>query len=288
MAYATINEYEKLTKFTSIRDFNNNFEQSMIEAKELFTKSEYIALNKLRKFAAGVVGVAWCKLQTAVSTTHESEAMGISRSTFDRMLRKAKRINLITVIPQQRANHYRKHNVYVFNRADDLIIDGIVSSLRTIEVAENVNIDAALTNNLLELSKQKQVKDNYTDATIKMIQDSEENKPMNREQLKVYASNPFQMALYDVLSEMPYDSSIQRVKHVLALRIGSNCDVRRFTIAKQIIHSIAMQINEGYEFNNIVATFSAALNNALEYKKVIVEDSERLPVEFYNWLKERE
>lgn len=286
--YATKNGYNSLAKFKNIREFNSNFEQAMLDVKADFTKSEYIALNKLRKFAAEIAGVAWCKLQTAVASTHVSEQMGVSRSSFDRMIRKAKKLNLITVIPQQRANHYRKHNVYVFNRADELAIDGIVSDLRTIEVADNANIDVAITSNLSKLSLSKQVIDKYKSATTEK---EGKEAPMSREQLSVYASNPFQMAFYDVVTAMPYDTSIKVATPVLALRIGSVCDSKRFDCAKRVIHSIAMQINDGYKFDNIVATFTAALDKAVEYKEIIAKERKQArkvaPVPFYDWLKIR-
>lgn len=155
MTYAERKGYNKLAKFSSSNEFNSHFEQAMILHKSKFTRSEYIALNKLRKFANEYVGVAWCKIQTAVSGTHQNGLFGVSRSSFERMLRKAKKLNLITVIHEKRKNKWQTHNVFVFNRVDELHVEavGIVSKTNTIDVPEGVKIDGARTNNLSELPK---------------------------------------------------------------------------------------------------------------------------------------
>lgn len=157
--YANQNHYDTLSKFESIKEFNNHFEQAMILHKDKFTKAEYIALNKLRKFAANFYGVAWCKLQKAVAGTHQDEMFGVSRSTFERMLRKAKKFNLVTVINQKRENKWQKHNVYVFNRLEELVVEEveIVSKSTTIDVPESNTIDGAITNILLELTFVKDI-----------------------------------------------------------------------------------------------------------------------------------
>lgn len=135
----------------------------------------------------------------------------------------------------------------------------------------------------------KQEKESYiSDKEIIKEAIEEEKTEQPREYVEQYASNPLQITFYDVLSVMPYDNAIQSVKHVLALRIGSDCDIKRFTMAKKVVHSIAMRINEGYEFDNIVATFSAALKNAINYKETIVQASKKTTIPFYDWLKERD
>jgi len=162
----------------------------------------------------------------------------------------------------------------------------------SIKVVEPVDLEDNKSSSNLNIFSLKQEKESYISDNEIIKQSIEEEQPeKTREYVEQYASNSFQVSFYDVLNEMPYDSSILRLKHVLALRIGSDCDLKRFTVAKKVIHGIAMRISEGYEFNNIVATFSAALNNALNYKKVIIEDSKptyKVPVvSFYDWLENR-
>lgn len=169
--YAVQNQYDLLSKFESLKEFNNHFEQAMVLHKNTFTKSEYVALNKLRKFAANFFGVAWCKIQKAVAGTHQDNILGISRSTFERMLRKAKKLNLITVINQYKENKYQKHNVYVFNRLEELEVKEvrIVSKSTTIDVPENVKIDVPRTNNLSELKRKNNNTYQQADSVCKAI-----------------------------------------------------------------------------------------------------------------------
>lgn len=153
--------------------------------------------------------------------------------------------------------------------------------------------DEKQTSNLNIFFNSKQEKEIYIND-MKIIKESieKERKEPTREYVEQYASNSFQIAFYDVLNSMPYDSSILRIKHVLALRIGSDCDIKRFNVAKKVIHSIAMRINDGYEFNNLVATFTVALENAVNYKNIIDSESKikykKPKVTFYNWLDNRD
>ncbi|MGG3448500.1 hypothetical protein [Domibacillus aminovorans] len=84
-----INNFKHLSKFSSLKNFNSNIEQWMIDIKSTFTKSELIALKRLLRFSAKIPGICNAKIQTIISATHEKNEMGgISRSTFERMLRK--------------------------------------------------------------------------------------------------------------------------------------------------------------------------------------------------------
>lgn len=185
MTYAEKRGYTKLSKFESLHDFNNSFEKMMLEVKSEFTKSEYIALNKLRKYAGSdVVGVAWAKMQKVVSATW-ADAIGVSRSTFERMIRKAKKFNIITVKNEARSNGSTTHNVYVFNTADELVLpvaeaDEIVSDSHTIDVAETVTIDGAITNILIKLPRLKDKKNTY--ATQSVVNKSADNSLHTKEQ----------------------------------------------------------------------------------------------------------
>ncbi|MGE7843950.1 hypothetical protein ACQKNX_24590 [Lysinibacillus sp. NPDC093712] len=288
VTYATERNYDLLSKFTDINDFNNNFEQAMVDVKSEFTKSEYIALNKLRKFAANVVGVAWCKIQKAVASTHASEMIGVSRSTFDRMLRKASKLNLITVINTQKANNYQAHNIYVFNRVDELTLTNeIVSDSHTIDVADDVKIDVAKTTNLSELPLQKQVKDNKETPINDSI-----NLEDQREYIEKYATNEYQIATFKLIESMPMSAEIKAKAHVIALRVGSNATITDFVRAKSVLLNMSVAMTEGTAFDNVVGAFTSAYINASNRPKVadksaIVEAKTERKMPFYNWLKER-
>ncbi|WP_259343656.1 hypothetical protein [Oceanobacillus picturae] len=116
MLSGNINNFCNLSKFTNIQDFNNNIEQWMLDIKDRFTKAELVALKRLVRFSAKITGVCNAKIGTIVSATHEKDGAGISRSTFKRMVTKAKNLGIITVYATVRKNGSKSSNVYAFNR----------------------------------------------------------------------------------------------------------------------------------------------------------------------------
>ncbi|MEE6451722.1 hypothetical protein RAH41_14195 [Gottfriedia acidiceleris] len=116
MQSGNIDNFKHLSQFNNIKDFNNNIEQWMVDLKIKFTKSELVALKRLIRFSAKVAGVCNAKIGTVVSATHDKDGFGISRSTFKRMISKAKEFGLIFVYDTVRKNGSKSNNVYVFNR----------------------------------------------------------------------------------------------------------------------------------------------------------------------------
>ncbi|KAF0822664.1 hypothetical protein V7200_03680 [Cytobacillus firmus] len=114
MKSGKVEEYRQLSQFRDLKDFNNQFEQWMIDVKDKFTKGERIALKRLVRFSASIAGVCFAKIQTIVAATHQFDGVGISRSTFKRMLTKAKEVGLL-VIHNTFRNGKQSHSVYVFN-----------------------------------------------------------------------------------------------------------------------------------------------------------------------------
>lgn len=110
-----INNFKHLSQFSDIKDFNNHFEQWMLDVKKEFTKSELVALKRLVRFSAKVFGVCNAKIGTLTKATHELDGAGISRSTFKRMVTKAKQFGLLTVHESERKNGSKSSNIYVFN-----------------------------------------------------------------------------------------------------------------------------------------------------------------------------
>lgn len=296
--YANERGYDKLSKFTSVRDFNNQFEQAMLTIKSAFTKSEYIALNKLRKFAgSAIAGVAWCRAQKAVAATHMDALIGVSRSTFNRMLRKAASHNLLTIIRQERNNKYQTHNVYVFNRADEVV--EIVSKSNTIDVADDAKIDNAISLNLSDLPLQKQVKelketpisDPENEAEVQKDAEQPMASEEQRQYVEKYATNEYQVATFRLIEAMPMASVIKAQAHVIALRVGSDATITDFIHAKTVLLNMSVASVEGTSFDNVVGAFTGAFNNAKarpnHKSKSIEKPSGTKSVPFYDWLKER-
>jgi len=151
MKAGNIEQFKHLSQFRDLTDFNNHIEQWMIDLKSKFTKSELIALKRLIRFSAKVAGVCNAKIQTFVSACHET-GQEISRSTFERMLRKAKKFGLVIVYNTTKENGKQAHNVYVFQRYQ------FVSDSSTIDVPVQNTIEGAYeTINLSKTSNQNNI-----------------------------------------------------------------------------------------------------------------------------------
>lgn len=284
MEYIEKNKYDLLSKFNTVDEFNNHFEQAMLFYKDKFTKSEYEALNKLRKFAfseknINTVGVAWCRAQKVVAATHKENMFGISRSSFDRMLRKAKKLNLIKVINQYRKkDKYQKHNVYVFNRFEELTpgafeVVGIVSKTDTIDVAHNEKIEEPITL-LLELPVLKDLK-TYSQAKSVVdkkseIIDFEESKTEYQqvsEQIDgLFADKKMKSKIYGVwlsqtkemFNKVPFEICLQAIKTLIL-------EVKR------------RNANEMKPLKNPAGYFNGILSNKIDqYLEREIEDSYRM------------
>jgi hypothetical protein len=112
-----IENFKHLSVFESIKDFNNNIEMFLAEHKAEFTKSELIAFKRLVRFSVRVYGVCNAKIQTILAAINDAaDGYGISRSTFERMIRKAKKLGIIVVHNTARNGGGKGHNVFVFQR----------------------------------------------------------------------------------------------------------------------------------------------------------------------------
>jgi hypothetical protein len=114
---AVVESFAEYSQFGSLKEFNNHFEMWMADKKRFFSKGELIGLKRLARFAAKVPGVANAKIGTVLKAIYEEYGeMGISRSTFKRMILKASKIGIFTVYETARKNGSQSSNLYVFNR----------------------------------------------------------------------------------------------------------------------------------------------------------------------------
>lgn len=116
-----IENFKEYSQFKSLKEFNSHIEQWMVEYKHLFTKSERVALKRLVRYSAKYFGVCNAKIGTILKAINNfANGFGVSRSTFERMLNKAKEFGLLTVKPTIKPKGGKGHNVYVFNTIDVL------------------------------------------------------------------------------------------------------------------------------------------------------------------------
>lgn len=117
MQINSIESFTSLSQFNSLKEFNSHMEQWVLDVKELFTPSQYIALRRLIKYSCKHFGICTAKIGTLVKATYKNNDMGgISRSTFKRAITKAKELGILTVHESTRQNGSQSSNIYVFNR----------------------------------------------------------------------------------------------------------------------------------------------------------------------------
>lgn len=115
MQQSNITSFKELSQFTSLRDFNNSIEQWMVDHKATFTPSERIALRRLIRFCSKIYGVCNARINTLLEAIKDKDCpVGVSRSTFKRMLTKARRIGLLVVQETVRKDNSQSSNLYIF------------------------------------------------------------------------------------------------------------------------------------------------------------------------------
>lgn len=168
-----IENFKDYSKFSSIKEFNNTIEMFLAEHKKDFTKGELVAFKRLVRFSAKYAGVANAKIGTLVKAINEKlNGFGVSRSTFERMLRKAKDLGIVSIVNTKKSKGGKGHNVYIFNTID-------VLKKRKLTYCENQEKPCCSkdesskfereTSNLLETSKKKNLnirKDVNLDSTF--------------------------------------------------------------------------------------------------------------------------
>ncbi|AZU60576.1 hypothetical protein [Neobacillus mesonae] len=113
----SIEQFEKFSQFESLKEFNHHVEQWMLEYKDEFSKGELMGLKRLVRFAVKIPGICNAKIGTVLAAVHkEYNNNGISRSTFKRMIIKAKNLGIFSVYETERKNGSQSSNLYIFNR----------------------------------------------------------------------------------------------------------------------------------------------------------------------------
>lgn len=110
--------------------------------------------------------------------------------------------------------------------------------------------------------------------------------------LEQYATNEHQKMYFEIMTMFPLHEEIKSSLWKLALRVGSDATVRHMHIAKTVTFELNMQLHERTTVikESVVALFSdlytkeLAAPSKVETKAV----ASSRPVEFYDWLSERE
>ncbi|MFS0777716.1 hypothetical protein ABC255_17165 [Neobacillus sp. 3P2-tot-E-2] len=140
-----IQGFEEYSQFKSVKEFNTHIEMWLAVKKDEFSKGELVGLKRLVRFSAKVPGVCNAKIGTLLKAINEEyQGNGISRSTFKRMILKAKDLGILTIYETERKNGSQSSNLYSFNR------------FPTSEPPKEKKLDHPKeTNNLLKTNNQK-------------------------------------------------------------------------------------------------------------------------------------
>ncbi|MCQ6264716.1 hypothetical protein M1K46_03425 [Fictibacillus sp. WQ 8-8] len=111
-----ITSFKELSEFGTVKEFNESNKRFMEVHKKEFTKGELVAFQQLTRYSVKVIGVCNAKIGTLVSACYKKG--GISRSTVERMLRKARKLGILSVHHTLRSKGGYAHNVFVFHRFD--------------------------------------------------------------------------------------------------------------------------------------------------------------------------
>jgi N-acetylglutamate synthase-like GNAT family acetyltransferase len=112
-----IEGFEGYSQFKSVKEFNTHIEMWLAVKKDEFSKGELVGLKRLVRFSAKVPGVCNAKIGTVLKAINEEyQGNGISRSTFKRMILKAKDLGILSIYETERKNGSQSSNLYSFNR----------------------------------------------------------------------------------------------------------------------------------------------------------------------------
>lgn len=112
-----IEGFEQFSQFSSLKELNTHIEKWLTVHKHDFSKGELVGFKRLVRFSAKIPGVCNAKIGTVLKAIHEEYNLnGISRSTFKRMILKAKELGILTVYETERKNGSQSSNLYIINR----------------------------------------------------------------------------------------------------------------------------------------------------------------------------
>jgi hypothetical protein len=170
MLSGRIENFKEYSQFDSLKSFNTTIEMFLADHKKDFTKGELLAFKRLVRYSAKYFGVANAKIGTLLKTINEKlNGFGISRSTFERMLRKAKGFGILTVKNTVKPKGGKGHNVFVFNTIDVLkkrILTYCENTDKPCESKDEQPDNEKESIILLESSNTKQESNNISDNKI--------------------------------------------------------------------------------------------------------------------------
>lgn len=168
MKPGNIKQFSHLSQFENVQQFNETIKHVINRYGDLFTKGEMLALQILTRFSVKEVGICNARICKLVEAA-QLEKGGISRSTFERMLRKAKQIGILKVHHTTREKGGFSHNVYVFHRFEAPPSEKLTER----DVTEKHTPQAALTTKKApetkKIENKKKIKEDHRSYTLEEL-----------------------------------------------------------------------------------------------------------------------
>lgn len=302
----TANEIKE-AKSKRLNQLKEDLLQQNVFMNELFPSKQFLVLEQIIYWINKNNGI--CKFGTdkLIQSIQDNINVSVSVRTVRNAIKAMKLTNqfIVTRLQSNRCNNGKyvivdmKHENFkeilkeVFLMSDDKIAHQFAhqKSEKSIDEAlvQQQSIDENKSSNLT-IFKTSNTNNNIYKAVQQEIEE-DLLKNNNREYVEKFATNDYQLKFYDLVEMMPFPEQIMANKAVLALRIGSDATSKTFVKAKGLIVHMALRINEGYTYDNVVAAFTKGLYNAMQYQSIKqpVITSVEVPVVFarYNWLEEK-
>ncbi|WP_338452471.1 hypothetical protein R4Z09_11650 [Niallia oryzisoli] len=112
-----IDQLEHFSQFKTVEDFQRHVKKILVDYNNVFINGDQMALQMLALFSHEIPGVSNPSIASVVKASNEYVCLKpISRSTFKRMIQKAKAFGLLTVFETEKENGYQLSNLYIFNK----------------------------------------------------------------------------------------------------------------------------------------------------------------------------
>ncbi|MGE7921423.1 hypothetical protein ACQKM9_21170 [Viridibacillus sp. NPDC093762] len=304
------NKPNRSVKENRLKQLEEDLLQQNIFMDELFPQKQFLVLEQIA-FWLSANGI--CK----VGTDTLEEKLGVSVRTVRNAIKAIKLTDQFVVgrlrSAKSNCGKYvivdKKHeNFKSIMREVFLLSEASIAQLNAQQNAQQKilkDIDISTfeqenksPNLYLSLINSKQANNKYIhsfDMLEKLKEEVESQQPKTADEqrtlLLTYTDNEYQRLFFDFIQSMPYPSIVRENAYKLTLRVGSDADVKRFIAAKEVIHHISMDIEYNH-FDNVVAVFTAALLNRLEYPSIRPAEQVDRHVRatkkgvFYNWLED--
>jgi len=116
MKLEAMEPFEQYSQFESEKEFERYVEKILRDDKKVWTKGDRIALILLARCSREIPGVSNRAIDSVLEFMKEQkDVRSISRSTFKRMIGKAKALGILTVYQTEKENGYQLSNLYIFN-----------------------------------------------------------------------------------------------------------------------------------------------------------------------------